>query len=176
MKDSLEMLKLQQLVENGQNVLLFGPETPKSQLTVKNYFRTLQSHGKKVTTVEISDSWNALEFSNRLSSAIIETFQSIPVHMHSRKDLRYQVILEDALSWANHQCMENECHLVIVLKEFHLLKDMFGGRVDAAFRTVIQRTRNISFVFMSSEKEALSRMFIHKSQPLYGMASSINIS
>lgn len=172
MKDSLEMIKLKQLVDDGRNVLLYGPDSPKLQLTITKYFRTVQSRGRIVTTVEISNGWNALEFADSLSSAILETFQNSPVH--SRGDLPYQVVMEDALNWADFQCIEDECHMVLVLKEFHLLKGMLGGRVDAAFRTVIQRTRNISFVFMSSDKEALSRMFIHKSQPLYGMASSIN--
>ena len=172
--ESVEMKELIQLVNDGRNVMLFGPDSSDSLLAINNYFLKLQRNGKKVAILEISDNWSASDFSNHIYRATKETFYLNATEMSV--NWTYQDIMKDALYLVDAQCEEQGTQATLVLKEFHLLEKMVGGRVDAAFRTIIQRTQNISFVFMSSNNQALSRMFIHKSKPLYGMASSINFS
>ncbi len=170
-EETPELLKLKQLVEDGKNVMLFGPDNPESQQEVINDILRLHGRHHPVVFVEVSSQWDALDFANNLSSSILESLQ--PGTPQRPTSLPYQAILEDALSWADLLC--NDAPMVVVLREFHLVDEMPGGRVDAALRSVMQRLKNVSFIFMSTQKEALSKLFILKSQPLYGMANTVTL-
>ena len=173
-ENSVELLKLRRLVEDGKNVMLFGPEDTESQQTVISYIRAIQSLPNNIVTIEVSSRWSALDFAYALDWEIRKILQ--PGSRQQKVDLSYRDIMEDALTWADEQRKGCQSPLVLIFRDFHLLSVMPDGKVDAAFRTIIQRINNLSLVFMSSNKEALSRMFILKSEPLYGMASTINLS
>lgn len=170
-ENTLQLSKLKQLVKDGKNAILFGPDNPESLQKVMNYIRRLHDSHHTVVFVDVSPHWDAFDFANNLSSSVFESLQ--PDTAHRPTSLPYQSILEDTLTWADLRC--KEAPMVVVLGEFHNVAEMPGGRVDAALRTVIQRLRNVSFVFTSTQKAALSKMFILKSQPLYGMASTVTL-
>lgn len=167
--NTLELTKLKQLVEDGKNAMLFGPEDPESLQKVMSYIRQIHDSHHTVVFVEVSTHWDALDFANNLSSSIFKSLQ--PGIAQRPTSLPYQTILEDTLTWADQRC--EEAPMVVVLGEFHHVDGIPGGKVDAALRSVMQRLKNVSFIFMSTQKAELSKMFILKSQPLYGMASTV---
>ena len=80
-----------------------------------------------------------------------------------------------ALVGAEHLCEKLDKTLVIALDEFQQVAEIKDKRVDALMRTYLQRMHRVSFIFSGSKKSILSNLFIDKSRPLYGMATSISI-
>ena len=169
--DVPKLKKLRRLIEDGKNVMVFGPDNVESQQVVTTYIQQLQDRNQKVAVVNICAEWKALDFTNSMSLSIFKELEKEV--MDRPTNLTFQSIIEDTLYWADCQCEGKQ--MVVVFLEFHHVHGMPGGRVDAFLRSVMQRLSNISFVFMSSQKEALSRMFILKSQPMYGMASTVDL-
>lgn len=195
-----ETQKLTQLIMDGKNVVLFGDRRYGKTSLIDHVFRQLPearlhafadlfdcTDGQDVAIHIYQAVYDALPFSlERKIKEMKGVFSrvNLGVELTSAGSARvtpnlltrdFEDLMQDALLGAEHLCEKLDKTLVIALDEFQQVAEIKDKRVDALLRTYMQRMHRVSFIFSGSKKSILSNLFIDKSRPLYGMATSISI-
>src|SRR5690606_35752077 len=80
----------------------------------------------------------------------------------------------DALLALENLLRQKKKRAVIFLDEMQEIGEVAEGKgIEGAIRHVAQETKYLSFVFSGSNRHLLSRMFFHKSRPLYKLCDKI---
>lgn len=195
-----ESSKLTQLILDGKNVVLFGDRRYGKTSLIDHVFRQLPkdrlhafsdlfdcTDGQDVAVHIYQAVYDALPFSlerkikemkgafSRVHLGVELTHTGSTRVIPSLMTREFEMLMQDALEGAEHLCNKLNKTLVIALDEFQQVAEIKDKRVDALLRTYMQRMNRVSFIFSGSRKSILSNLFIDKSQPLYGMATSISI-
>ena len=192
--------RMSQLIRDSKNIVLYGDRRYGKTSLIEHVFRGLPKNhytafadlfscvdSRDVATLIYKAVLDALPFSieRKLKefSAVIKrarmeaqttasgAIRFVPV-LSGRE---FEDLVEDALLGAETLCTKNKARMVIALDEFQEVSRLKDKRVDAILRSYMQRLTRVSFIFSGSRKSILSAMFVDKSAPLYGMATSVSI-
>lgn len=66
--------------------------------------------------------------------------------------------------------------LVVVFDEFQEITKLDGQEIETNIRSKLQQHKNVSYVFMGSQRHLLNQMFNDKNRPLYRAGKPFNLS
>ncbi|MEJ2043162.1 MAG: ATP-binding protein [Reinekea sp.] len=195
-----ELNLMSQLIHDSKNIVLYGDRRYGKTSLIEHVFRALPDKfytafvdlfscvdSQDVAVVIYKAVLEALpfnierrlkEFSSVIKRARMEaqtTATGSIRFMPVVDDRDFNELIEDALMGAEALCEKNNARMVIALDEFQEVVKVKDKRVDAVFRSYMQRLSRVSFIFSGSRKSILSSLFVDRSAPLYGMATSVSV-
>lgn len=149
--------------------------------------------------VDIFDTENFRDFTNRLATAILKTFPEkhpfwkkamdmlknlrpvisydemtgLPeVTLDHSQPKRYEYSLQSILSFLEKQ----EKLIVIAIDEFQQITKYPEKNTEAILRTQIQPLKNVRFIFSGSSAHLLSEMFHHAKRPFFSSTQALELT
>ena len=189
--------ELLRAVENGTNVLLYGPRRYGKSSLVARVVETLRAQGRPCIFFDMMKVNSLGHFLQAYASAALavqsRTTRSLDALARFLKGLRPKLTigengepslemdfcssppttktLEDVLALPEAMKTRNGKKPVVVFDEFQEIarfsSDLPAERI---FRSVIQRQKNVDYVFLGSRTHLLKRMFTDAARPFYQSA------
>ena len=83
------------------------------------------------------------------------------------KHARIEPIMEEVLETPARIGSKSGPHVVVVLDEFQQMLEYGSDRAERKLRSVIQKQRGVSYMFLGSRKHLIQKMVLDKNRPLY---------
>ena len=185
---------------SGQtNVVLYGPRRYGKSSLVTELMLDLEKEGLSCVSIDVMKTPSIDLFVSAYVSKIYKKFAPIKFEFKRigelLKSLRFKMTIgtdgepgfsiESAQSRIGSEALEEVLDLphrlvpagkraVIVLDEFQEVAELLpDGQFERTMRSVIQRHRNISYIFLGSRYHMLRRMFTDRNRPFYKSAIAI---
>lgn len=188
--------ELLRAIENGTNVLLYGPRRYGKTSLVARVADQLRADGHPVVFFDMMKVNSLEHFIQSYASAALalksRTTRSLDVLGRFLKGLRPKITLDEkrepsleldfASSPPTTQTLEDVLALpesiptgkqtvVIVFDEFQEIERLSSSLpAERIFRSVIQRQRHVNYIFLGSRTHLLKRMFTDPARPFYQSA------
>ena len=191
-----ETQKILKNIRGGQSTILTSPRRIGKTALIHHVFEKLQP-GTKGIYFDILPTENVSGFLNELASAVIK---KVPEKRGAgRKVWEFIKSLKTTVSFdmltgspqVSFTLKENEINLqiekilsflekqdekyVIAIDEFQQIVNYPEKNTDSRLRTIIQKLKNVVFIFAGSQHHLLNEMFTVPSNPFYNSASLLKI-
>ena len=83
------------------------------------------------------------------------------------KNARIEPILEEVLETPARIAAKDGPQVAMVIDEFQQILEYGSDRVERKLRSVIQKHRRVSYIFLGSRKHLIQKMVLDKNRPLY---------
>lgn len=191
----IEELKfLRQNISNSTNVLLFSKRRMGKSTLISNLFNKIKKDYYCIY-IDIYNMITAEDFAKLLFKGITEvqkgdviktikslskllrrvrlepTFNSETSEMSIRtivNDLTFDELMEDAFKVLFE--LSKDKKVVLAIDEFQQVSTIKDIKIDAILRKYIQKSENISYIFLGSKRNLLNSLFMYK-EPLFEMAT-----
>ncbi len=185
---------------SGQtNVVLYGPRRYGKSSLVAELISDLEKEGIQCVSIDVMKTPSIDLFVSAYVSKIYKKFAPLKFEFKRigelLKSLRFKMTIgadgetgfsvESAQSRIGSEALEEVLDLpyrlipadkraVVVFDEFQEVEDLLpNGQFERIMRSVIQRHRNISYIFLGSRYHMLRRMFTDRNRPFYKSAIAI---
>jgi len=182
---------------NGVNVTLFSLRRMGKTGLIQHVFHKAEQNKKlKTVYIDIYDTQNLHEFTNRMATAILKAFPE--KNAIGKKFLQllkgfspiisydqFTGMPEVTLSFGNEQQKQHTLNgffhflelqkqpMIIAIDEFQQIANYPEKNVEATLRTTIQHLKNISFIFSGSHKHLLLEMFNNAKRPFFASTTPL---
>ncbi len=195
-----ETIRVIDAIKNNRNLTLFSHRRIGKTGLLHHIFYKMQKNKEYSTFyLDIQDTSNINEFTKELAKTVIGKLDSFServiknigkVFSNLRPTISYDSFsgepkinfkinnvqeantsLEQIIKYLEEQ----NKHIVVAIDEFQQILNYPEKNVEALLRKLIQRTKNISFVFAGSHKHMLMSMFKDHSRPFYQSSELMNL-
>lgn len=197
-----ELSTLSERSENCKNTLLISPRRIGKSSLVNEFFNHAKLNGFLCVYVDLFEILSAEDFARLLYQASAEaipwnvkkfmsqagrifrkvTFEASPSSNGESMKFRpalaprnFEEYLQDALEGLQSYAENHSMKVVVAFDEFQQITLIKDTRIDAILRKFMQQSKNMSFIFLGSKRHMLQELFNGQSQPLYKMASLLNL-
>ena len=192
--------QLLRAVHNGENVLLYGPRRYGKSSLVARVAESLRREGRQCICFDMMKVNSLEHFLQAYASAALalrsRTSRSLGALVKFFKGLRPKISLGDqgepslSLDFASPpttQTLEDvlalpeslgreDRRVVVVFDEFQEIGRLSSSLpLERIFRSVMQRQRNVSYIYLGSQTHLLKRMFTDAARPFYQSALVLEI-
>jgi AAA+ ATPase superfamily predicted ATPase len=191
-----EVFDLLRAMENGEKLLMYAERRMGKTSLVK---RALERISKKLYATAYIDLWptdGEVSFVTTTAKSIVEAMSPTPRKLLlTAKKLFSQLLpsltladdgrpllmfglsrlassqpaLEEVLNAPARIAASDKKKVVIVFDEFQQLLEYETDLVERRLRSIIQKQRNVSYLFLGSRRHLIQKLFLNKSRPLYRM-------
>jgi AAA+ ATPase superfamily predicted ATPase len=194
-----ELNRLTEYAENGINTTLFSLRRMGKTGLIQHFFHQLQqTKSHNVVYVDVYDSSNLHQFTNRLATALLNTFpekKSVgkkfmallrgfsPVISYDPFTGIPQVELHFSSYQQNQQSLvglfdfleQQKKRTVVAIDEFQQIAHYPEKNTEATLRTIIQPLKKINFIFSGSHKHLLLQIFSNANRPFFSSTSPLHL-
>ncbi|MFH1654037.1 MAG: ATP-binding protein [Pseudomonadota bacterium] len=192
-----EIAELLQDINDGQNLILFSPRRYGKTSLIQNVLTQAEKNGIACIYVDLYPALNEIDFTNLLAKAIAHSVRG-PVEKvlgwfrENLLKIRPKIVLEedgtpgftfaidnkndptphveDLLNAVYNSLEKENKKGVIVFDEFQQIGEFSTDRLERKLRTIIQKHRHISYIFMGSKRHLIYEMFSNPARPFYRSA------
>lgn len=198
-----EIAELLQDIESSQNVIIFSPRRYGKTSLIQEVLRLAERKGMVCIYIDLYSALSEADFARLLAKGVARSIRG-PVEKvlgwfrDNLSKIRPKVVLEDngeagftfsfdsssavipdiedILSAVHKNLTRAKKKGVIVFDEFQQIGQFQTDRLERELRSVIQRHRNISYIFMGSKKHLIYKMFSSPARPFYKSAKHFPIT
>ena len=190
------MRDIRNTLDGGNNVLLYGPRRYGKSSLVGEILAAVRKSGDVCVELNMMDIASLDDFIARYASAIYRELApatgalkhvaglfkritpTISIDDEGKPELKFSIAspkagldaLRDALELPERLCPDNR-HVVIALDEFQEVAGLgLGVQFERTMRSIVEKQRHVSYIYLGSKTHLLERMFAAKSRPFYNSA------
>ena len=165
------MRDIRNTLDGGNNVLLYGPQRYGKSSLLGEILAAVRKSGDVCVELNMMDIASLDDFIARYASAIYrELAPATGALKHVASPKAGLDALRDALELPERLCPDNR-HVVIALDEFQEVTGLgLGVQFERTMRSIVEKQRHVSYIYLGSKTHLLERMFAAKSRPFYNSA------
>ena len=190
------MRDIRNTLDGGNNVLLYGPRRYGKSSLVGEILAAVRKSGDVCVELNMMDIASLDDFIARYASAIYRELApttgalkhvaglfkritpTISIDDEGKPELKFSIAspkagldaLRDALELPERLCPDNR-HVVIALDEFQEVAGLgLGVQFERTMRSIVEKQRHVSYIYLGSKTHLLERMFAAKSRPFHNSA------
>lgn len=197
-----EIKRLLDVVTNGQSVLFIAPRRLGKTSLALEILRRLKEKGYYTADVDLFMVLSKKEFAERLVNStlankkisnivdklkkgishliknvqfkhVIEDFEFILDFASSSTD--EDKLFENSLEFLEKFAEKNGRHLFVLLDEFGDITKLDGDEILKKMRAIIQRQRNVTYIFAGSQESVMKNIFGSRKSPFFRFAMMFEI-
>ena len=190
------MRDIRNTLDGGSNVLVYGPRRYGKSSMVGEVVSSLRASGAACVELSLMDIASLEDFISSYAKAVYRELApavgtlkhvaglfarvkpTLALNDEGRPELTFSVAssklgldaLRDVLELPEKLCPADR-HVYVALDEFQEVSGLgLGSQFERTMRSIVEKQRHVSYIFLGSQTHLLERMFASKSRPFYNAA------